>query len=322
VRFHLLLLALLCSLFSLTWSVYAVGQTPISTGNDYRFLAPATTILKNVDEVNLAFTVTDKKGRFVGNLQSGDFQLLDNHKEPERFTYFQQKSDLPLHVAVLIDASASVQYRFRFEQKAASSFLKKILRPGTDKAFVAVFNDQVITVQDVTDNSNKLLKALKKVKAEGNTSLNDAIIFASEKLRRIPESQLTRRAIILISDGMDTVSRTTLQQAEEAAAKAEVMIFSLSTNYSGDDPNGNGDEVLSALAGSTGGALLPAHEETQLGSAFRSVEKALRNQYIVAYNPPEFLPDGSYRTVEVIPLKHGLRTNCRKGYYAMMRALR
>jgi hypothetical protein len=100
------------------------------------------------------------------------------------------------------------------------------------------------------------------------------------------------------------------------------MIFALSTNYSRDDPNGTGDNVLKELASTSGGVLLEAHEESQLSSAFRSVEKALRNQYVVAYNPSAFQADGSYRTVEVIPRKQGLRTSCRKGYYAKVAALK
>jgi VWFA-related protein len=97
------------------------------------FLAPAVTISKTVDEVNLSFTVTDKKGRFVGDLGPNDFRLLDNEQSPERLTFFQQRSDLPLHLAVLIDASASVEYRFKFETDAAAAFLKDVLRPSRDR---------------------------------------------------------------------------------------------------------------------------------------------------------------------------------------------
>ena len=304
-----------------TLTVASNAQNSADVDNP-QFLAPTTTIEKTVDEVNLAFTVTDKKGHFVSDLQSHDFQLLDNHLEPQRLTYFQQRSDLPLHVAVVVDASASVAYRFRFEQDAAVSFLKKILRSGKDQAFVVAFNDSVSTVHDVTDRTDRLSKSLRKVKPEGNTALHEAIIYASEKLHHMGENQLTRRAIVLISDGVDTVNGSTLQQAEKAAARAEVMIFALSTNYSRDDPNGTGDNVLKELASTTGGVLLEAHEESQLSSAFRSVEKALRNQYVVAYNPSAFQADGSYRTVEVIPQKQGLRTSCRKGYYAKVVALK
>src|SRR6266704_6715998 len=92
-------------------------------------------ISKRVDEVNLAFTVTDKKGRFISNLDANDFQVLDNHAPPQQLRFFQQQSDLPLRVALLIDASDSIKHRFQFEQNAASEFLKGIVRPGKDKAF-------------------------------------------------------------------------------------------------------------------------------------------------------------------------------------------
>lgn len=278
--------------------------------------SPVATIRTSVDEVSFAFTVTDKRGRFVSNLQLNDFELFDNHREPERLTFFQQKSDLPLNVAVVIDASSSVEYRFKYEQNAAVQFLKKTLRPKIDKALVLAFNDKVMPLQDVTDRTDRIAKSLRNVKAHGDTALNDAIIAASERLRRIPEDRLARRAIILISDGEDTASRSTLQEAKLAAAHANVIIFALSTNFSSDDVNGSGDAVLKSLAESTGGSLLPAREEAGLAKAFRSVEKALRNQYVVAYNPAEFRPDGSFRTVQLLPRKHGLRASYRKGYFA------
>ena len=299
-------------------SGFCVSATAQVSVND-AYLLPATTISKTVDEVNLAFTVVDKKGRFVSNLQSQDFRLFDNHQAPRRLTFFEQRSNLPLHLALLIDASASVKYRFNFEKEAAHTFMKKILRPGVDKAFVVVFNDRVTTVQELTDKASGVSKALNRVKPEGNTSLYDAIVYAAEKLRGIPEQQIARRAIVLISDGVDTVKRSTLQQAERVAARSETMIFALSTNYSEEDANSEGDAVMKELAASNGGSLLPAHDESGLHSAFRNVEKALRNQYVVAYNPSAFQADGSYRTVEVVPLKGGLRTNCRKGYYAKTR---
>jgi len=284
--------------------------------NVSEFIAPAATISKAVDEVNLAFTVTDRRGHFISNLGPNDFHLLDNNQAPQRLTFFQQRSDLPLHVAVLIDASASVEYRFKFETAAAANFLKKVVRPGTDQALVVAFNDSVKTVVEPTDKPSRLKAALSRLKPEGNTALDDAVIYASDKLRHLPEREITRRAIVLISDGVDTVHRSTLQQAEQDAARAEVMIFSLSTNFSETEANGEGDKVLKELAASTGGAMLTAHDETRLDIALRSVQKALRNQYVLAYSPADFQPDGSYRRVQLNTVKRGLHTNCRRGYYA------
>jgi VWFA-related protein len=191
-----------------------------------------------------------------------------------------------------------------------------------DSVLLLTFNDQVTTIEDPTNNPQNLSKILRRVKTGGNTALYDAIIEASERLRRMPETQLTRRAIVLISDGVDTAKRSTLSQAMQACARAEVMIFTLSTNNSTEAANEAGDVILKNLAEATGGSLLPAHEERQLSSAFRTVERALRNQYVMAYNPASFQADGSFRTIQVIPRKRGLRAACRKGYYASWRVFR
>jgi Ca-activated chloride channel homolog len=307
-----------CSSFCvLGISFLAIGQsTTPASAPEYRFLAPVTTISSKVNEVNLAFTVTDHRGHFISNLRPNDFHLLDNQLTPPRFTFFQQRSDLPLHLAVLIDASSSVKCRFKMEQNSALAFVKKILRPGKDKALEIAFNDQVATIQDLTDRASNVSKAIAKVNPDGNTALYDAVIYATEKLRRVPEAGITRRAIVLVSDGVDTVNGSSLLQAQAAVARAEVMIFSLTTNTSELEPNAQGDAVLRQLAIFTGGNMLPAHDEARLSSSLRNVEKALRNQYVVAYSPPEFHADGTYHKVEVLPVKKGLRANCRKGYYA------
>jgi Ca-activated chloride channel family protein len=311
---------LLCSLVLLISLVPgALAQIPLENAESH-FLAPLTKISKVVNEVDLAFTVTDKKGRFISNLQPSDFALLDNNTAPDRLTFFQQRSDLPLHLAILIDASDSVRFRFKFERDAAHAFVKRVMRARTDEVFVVTFNDQVKTVQELSEKKANISKALKATNVRGDTALYDAIIYASEKLRQIPEHQLTRRGVVLLSDGVDTVHRSTLEQAKEAAARAGVMVFSVSTNFLQDDSNEAGDRTLKDLAESTGGMFLSGGDEDKIRDAFRDVEKALRHQYVVAYNPASFSADGSYHTVEVVPRKHGLRANCRKGYYAIVRA--
>src|SRR3954471_14509024 len=140
-------------------------------------------IKKRVDEVNLLFSVVDNKGRFVNKLQLQDFNLLDNQRPPVQIRKFQQESDLPLRVALLIDVSGSVTGRFKFEQEAASKFLKKILRPATDKALVLGFDQRVHLEQDFTSDIAALAAAVHRLKPQGETALFDAIVFAAEKLR-------------------------------------------------------------------------------------------------------------------------------------------
>lgn len=298
-----------------TISALAQDVTPLPPGTDGGgALLPLITIEKRVDEVNLAFTVTDKKGHFISNLHQSDFDVLDGRLTPQAFRYFQQQSDLPLNVALLIDASDSVQYRFKFEQRAAASFLKSIIRGGQDKAMVVAFNNQVHLVNGLTDNVDLLAREIKRVQAKGETALYDAITFACTRLRNSPPG--TRRAIIIISDGVDTASRALLYDAQDASARAQVTAFALSTNDLAYDSYPKGEAVLDMLTQPTGGRILPARDESQVTKAFREVEKTLRNQYALAYLPAEFKPDGSFRRVQIIPRKHGLKVQCRRGYFA------
>jgi Ca-activated chloride channel family protein len=311
-RFSILVSALL-TLFTCLLKAQNLVAVP-AVANSTGALLPEVTITTRVDEVNLAFTVTDKRGRFISDLQKGDFDVLDNRLPPQALRYFQQQSDLPMNVALLIDASDSTRYRFRFEQRAAVSFLKNIIRPGKDQAMVLAFNTQVHLIHDLTDNVKLLAKDINKVKPGGDTALYDAIGLACNRLRNSPPG--TRRAIILLSDGIDTASRRLLYDAQEASARAEVTMFALSTNDLTIEEYPKGEAVMDLLTQPTGGRILPAREESQLTSAFRQLEKTLRSQYALAYQPAEFLPDGKFRKIEVIPHKHGLKVQCRRGYYA------
>lgn len=273
------------------------------------------TISRSVDEVNLAFTVIDKKGHFIKDLGPADFALLDNHVPPDSFRVFQQQTELPLRIALLIDASDSVKYRFKYEQEAAVLFLKKILRPDEDRAFVVTFNDRVHLIQDLSGNLKDLQKSIKHTKAEGNTALYDAVIFAGNKLQQLREDTVTRKIIILISDGSDTASHNALSAAQAVAVRSEALLMVLSTNEYRDF-NSHGEDVLNLLSAPTGGSILPAHQDWQLESAFVKIAKVLRNQYFIAYQPPAFRADGSYRPIELILRNPKLKVRCRSGYFA------
>ncbi len=273
------------------------------------------TISKRVDEVNLVFTVTDGKSHFVSNLEKSDFRLLDNHAPPEQIVYFQRQTELPLRVGLLIDISDSITSRFRFEQDAASTFLKKVLRPGVDQAFVVAFNQRVQLVQDMTSDTNALMRAVNSLKPGGDTALYDAITYACEKLNS-GEPRVSRRALIVISDGVNTRSRAIMYDAKQAAARAEVVIFALSTNDIRHNGYNKGEAALDLLTHPTGGMILPAREKAELKSAFTHVETALRSQYALGYKPANLQADGSFRMIEILPQKPSLKAQCRRGYYA------
>jgi VWFA-related protein len=312
VRFILCILLLLTAL-PLTG---AAQETDPQLLSDILNVLPSTgpTISTRVDEVNLAFTVTDKKGRFIDDLTPQDFTLLDNRLPPRKLEDFRQQTDLPLRVAVLIDISDSVKYRFKFEQYAARLFLKKILRPGRDQAMVAAFGSRVRLLQGFTDDTRSLTRSVRNLTDGGDTALYDAIVFACAQMANSPPE--SRRAIILITDGEDTHSHALMHDAEQAALRCQVTLFALSTNdlEYGDYPRG--EAVLDLLTTPTGGRILPARDESQLNRAFLHLEKALRNQYSVAYQPAAFAADGSFRKIDVTPVKHGLKVQYRRGYYA------
>src|SRR5262249_26289367 len=160
------------------------------------------TIKKRVDEVNVLFIATDKRGKFVRNLDQKDFAILDDHKPPQSIVNFRRETDLPIQLGLLIDTSGSVRGRFDFEQDAAVSFLQNTVRPNFDKAFVVAFNGHSQMMQDFTDNATLLSTAVHNMHDGGGTALYDAIYRAChENLIKDHEDRPSRRAIVVVSDG-------------------------------------------------------------------------------------------------------------------------
>ena len=291
------------------------AETLLSNAEPAPVLSTNETIRARVDEVNVVFTVSDSSGRFVSKLSINDLEVLDNRRAPDRISYFQQQSDLPLRVAVLVDQSQSVAERLSFEKKAAISFLQTVLRPEVDQAFVVGFANRVVQYHDFTGDVAALSKAVHEMRAGGDTRLYDAIQFASDKLGRTTGPQVMRRAIILITDGDDTHSKALMYDAIQSALRAETVIFALSSNnLSGYYPKG--EAVLEVMTRPTGGRVLAAHSKTEMARAFDRVKDTLRNQYAIGYKPAEFKPDGTFRTIEIVPRQNKLRVQCRRGYFA------
>ncbi|MGZ4815488.1 MAG: VWA domain-containing protein [Terriglobales bacterium] len=269
---------------------------------------------KRVDEVNLLFTVVDKKGRFISNLELTDFELLDDQRPPEKIHSFQRESNLPLNVALLVDMSGSVTQRFKYEQQSAIEFLKKILRPDLDKAMVVGFNQTVNLEQDFTNEVASLQRAIDQLRPSGTTALYDAVVFAADKLRHQGQKG-TRKIIILISDGENNSSHAIMNDAQLAALRAEAPIYALSTNRL-DNEYPKGEAILELLSRYTGGEILPAREKSEVARAFRQVEEALRSEYVLSYKPADLQLDGRYRVVNLNAKRPALKVECRRGYYA------
>jgi Ca-activated chloride channel family protein len=272
------------------------------------------TIIHVVNEVRVVFTVTDRHGHYIKDLKRDDFRVIDDQK-PAEMRSFRSETDLPLQVGLLVDASNSVRDRFKFEQEAAIEFLNAIIRPGYDKAFVVGFDATPEVTQDFTDSTENLSTGVRMLRAGGGTAMYDALYFACrDKLLKQEQLGPVRRAIILLSDGEDNLSHVTREEAIEMAARAEVIVYTISTNISG--MKGKGDKVLERIAEATGGRAFFPFQMRDVSDAFLSIQEELRSQYAVAYKPADFVADGRYRTIEIQAQDKGLKVRTRKGYYA------
>jgi VWFA-related protein len=274
-----------------------------------------TVIRKRVDEVNVVFTVTDKRDHFVKDLTQNDFRVIDDNK-PANIEAFSHETNLPLRVGLLIDASNSVRDRFKFEQEAAIEFLNQIIRPRYDKAFVIGFDTTPEVTQDFTDDTQALSHGVRMLRAGGGTAMYDAIYFACrDKLMGVDKGQIaTRRAIILLSDGEDNQSRVSREEALQMALRAEVIIYAISTNTSGIKLRG--DKVLEYFADQTGGKAFFPFKIEDVANAFTEIQDELRSQYAISYKPADFLSDGKYRKIEILAENKKYHVRARKGYYA------
>jgi VWFA-related protein len=273
------------------------------------------TIKKRVDEVDVLFIATDRHGKFVRNLNQGDFAILDDHKPPQSIVNFIRHTDLPLELGLLVDTSGSVRSRFDFEQEAAVGFLQHTLRPNFDKAFVMGFNGRSQVMQDFTDNATLLATGVHRLRSGGGTALFDAIYHACrDKLIKGKADHPVRRAIVVVSDGEDNQSDASKQQAIEMAQRAEVIIYAISTDDSGLILRG--DKTLQQLADATGGRAFFPYKMKDIKNSFAAIEDELRSQYVVSYRPADFNADGRFRAIEITALKKDLQVRSRRGYYA------
>jgi VWFA-related protein len=303
--------------FSLTPPASSAQSDGLSHASFAFAAASIPTINRRVQEVSLVLTVTNGKGHFVRNLNEADFNILDNGRTPDRITYFQPQTNLPLRVALVIDTSDSVTYRFSFEQKAGAAFFRHVLHAPADLGSVIGFNHEVHVAQDPTHSTKALDSALKRLHPGGETAVFDAVLTAARQMVAIQDQQPSRHAIILITDGEDNHSQAKFDEAVEWALRSESVVYVVSTNSSEDTVGlaGEGDDRMKQLAEATGGRLLHADGDGDVANAFSKIEKELRSQYAIGYKPPSDAPDGLFHRLVVVGPKK-FRIFHRLGYFA------
>jgi len=292
------------------------AQTPASQADQQGDQSASQPYRIGANEVNLIFTVTDKHGHYIPNLQQSDFALLDDQKAPAKINYFRQQINLPLRVGIVIDASTSIRSRFQFEQQSTIEFLLDILKAKSDRAFVMGFDVTPTVTQDWTNNIDGLENGVNRLRPGGGTALYDAVYTACrDKLLDLSrDREPVRKAIVLLSDGDDNQSRVHPDEAIKECERAETIIFAISTNWT--PSRGKGDKALQDLSEATGGETFFPPSVEEMSEKFKQIEEELRSQYALDYTPADFKTDGSFRTIYLYCNDRRYTARAKKGYFA------
>jgi len=292
---------------------------------------------------NIFFTAADKQRRFINTLKREDIRVLEDGIPQEIFT-FQPNSDLPLSLAILIDCSGSEERTLPDEKLAARTFLESVMRADKDEAAIVSFTGEVTLEQGLTGNISRLRRAIDQVAfvppsgyigggvvvggtppisgtqqtLAGSTAIWDAIWATSNELLT-DAAEHTRRAIILLTDGVDTISQVRMQEAINRAIKADALIYAIGI---GDRYTFGIDEgSLKKLTEGTGGRAYFPRNERELDDAFAQIQRDLRERYLIAYSSSNKNRDGSYRRISIEIVnpdvrRENLKLTYRPGYFA------
>jgi VWFA-related protein len=311
-------------------------QPPVSKPDESQ--QPTETLKVNVNVVSLFFNVKDKHGALIPNLTKDDFAIAEDGK-PQTIKYFTAESNLPLTLGIMIDSSASQTNVLDMEKEVGGAFLKQILT-DKDEAYVISFDISVDLLQDFTRDVHRLQAALNKAKINTDytsggipglgggpvpvqnpkgTLLYDAVYLSAHDML---SKEVGRKAMILLTDGQDEGSRLKIQDAIEAAQKADAIVYVLLCadrgGYFSAGMSYNGEYDMKKLTEATGGRVINVGNKfDKLRDAFDQIAAELRSQYNIGYVPTNLKLDGTYRKIEV-KNKQGYKIQARAGYYAGM----
>src|SRR5688572_195630 len=270
----------------------------------------------NTELVVLNLTVTDKSGQYVKGLKASDFKVYEDGVEvkPELIASFSLQES-PYAAVVLLDSSGSMEARFTLARSAAIRFLDGLREE--DVAAVYSFDSKVERVQGFSTGRD-LGPMAYAIRAKGMTTLNDAIVEAARTLADRPEN---RKAIVVLSDGMDTFSKATSEKAVETALAVGASIYAvdMSPLQVGSATGRQGAPQLRGFAEKTGGRFIATPGGQAMRDAFASIADELGKQYTLAYRPVNQKRDGKWRTLEVKLNRDDLVVRTRKGYRAPKR---
>jgi len=321
------------TLLAFTVGATLLAQTPPQLTKPDADAPP--TIKVDVNIVNILASVRDKRGGLVANLEKQDFTVLEDGK-PQEIRYFTKETDLPLTIGLLVDVSGSQRNLIDIERNAASQFFSQVLRKK-DEAFLISFGEEAELLQDYTGSPKLLTEGLKQLRVSSGvggigpgpvptaggprgTVLYDAVyLAANEKLK----TEVGRKVIVVITDGVDQGSRLRIEKAVEAAQKADAVIYCI--DYS--DPSayggfgmislgGGGGSAMHKMSDETGGRVYKVDRKHTLDEVFKELQDEMRSQYSIGYTPTNDRKDGTYRKIDIKLANKDLKPQARKGYYA------
>ena len=302
-------------------SADVVASAPSSVSADgeswaiARAVSPEYTIRRTVPEVRFQFSVADEHGRLVNSLTAADVRIFGNQRAVQRIRQFSRQNGLPLQAGILLDVSDSVQKNIAREKLAAKFFLRQVLRPDADHAFLMAFARNVTLWQVSTGEPATLRDAVERVPPFGSaaTSLYDGLFSAClDQFAQPNGREAAQRVIVLFSDGNDTGSLHSMPDVIALAQRSEVQIFALSVHPKRKDAPR--DEVLQRLADETGGRLYVANSDKELSAIFTDMKQQMRTQYSVSFQPQQETRGFHALRLELAgPGK--LRVRARQGYY-------
>jgi VWFA-related protein len=319
-----------------------------------------TTFSTDVNVVNIFATVRDKQNKIVNTMAKDDFTLSeDGH--PQIIKYFSQESDLPLTLGLLVDTSLSQRRVLDEEKDASYRFLDQVLRPEKDLTFLIHFDHDTELLQDLTSSRTDLRRALDKVRLpddarpqmrqggqgypngnggsnggyrQAGTTLYDAIFLASDEIMR---KQHGRKALVLLTDGVDEGSKTSLYECIKAAERSDTLVYSIL--FSDRESTGqqalmtlggmgrrgmgrgpmvqrpDGKKILQQISRETGGGFFEVSKKESIDDIYRSIQEELRNQYSIGYVSDQGATGSSFRRITLTPRKSGVIVQAPEGYY-------
>ena len=282
----------------------------------------------SVEAVHLNVSVVNKKGRLITDLSQDDFRVVEDEILQD-IAYFARGDDAPLDVAILVDASGSMDVTSK-SANARNAAIQLIRGLGPeDRVAVYAFDKDLYQLTDFTEDKERGVQALTRLEPFGSTALYDAVATLSQVM---VHEGFGRRAIVLTTDGVDTSSNVSVEEAVVRAKAVDLPVYAIRVISPVDDPKNDlflgvhgahyrGEEALRRFASETGGAMFQGSEWGQLVTASQRIREEMKTQYRIGYIPDNPRTDDGFRRIEVSTRRRGVEVRTRKGYYPTKRSL-